>query len=174
MTTPAKDMGRLGFAISARDFQPRRLLTNGHLQTIVGNFLPRHLHLPDPEAVLVEVAAPSIIAGHAEPAAQVLCHCHWQPAEVRAAALTVVILHGLEGSSSSQYVLGNADKLWHAGANVVRMNSAQLRRHGGALAHALPLRAFRRCACGDALFRRARGASGAWRSSATPWAATWC
>ena len=128
MNPAEKSAGRLGFARTAQDFRPRRFLANGHLQTIVGNFLPRHLHLPEPEAVLVEVAAPAIIAGHAEPATQVLCHCHWQPLEIRAAALTVIILHGLEGSSSSQYVLGNADKLWHAGANVVRMN---MRNCGG-------------------------------------------
>ncbi len=27
-------------------FHPRRWLTNGHLQTIAGNFLPRQNHLP--------------------------------------------------------------------------------------------------------------------------------
>jgi uncharacterized protein len=38
------------------------------------------------------------------------------------------LLHGLEGSSSSQYVVGNANKLWAAGANVIRMN---MRNCGG-------------------------------------------
>ena len=123
---PAIDQAK--FTVTAADFHPRRLVANGHLQTIVGNFLPRHLNLPAPEPVLVEVAAPTVIAKQMQPAAQVLCHCHWQPADVRAAALTVILLHGLEGSSSSQYVLGNADKLWHAGANVVRMN---MRNCGG-------------------------------------------
>ena len=123
---PAIDLAR--FEVTAADFHPRRLLANGHLQTIVGNFLPRHLHLPAPEPVLVEVAAPAIIAGQEQPAAQVLCHCHWQHPERRGAALTVILLHGLEGSSSSQYVLGNTHKLWHAGANVVRMN---MRNCGG-------------------------------------------
>ncbi len=116
------------FRISASDFHPRRLLANGHLQTILGNFLPRATHLPAPEAVLVEVAPPTTIRGDAEPAAQVLCHCHWQPADRRSSALTAIVVHGLEGSSHSQYVLGNADKLWHAGANVIRMN---MRNCGG-------------------------------------------
>ncbi len=49
-----------------------------------------------------------------------LCQCHWQ-AE-RETAMTVVIVHGLEGSSDSQYVIGTGSKAWAAGMNVVRMN----------------------------------------------------
>jgi predicted alpha/beta-fold hydrolase len=41
---------------------------------------------------------------------------------VRAARPTAILVHGLEGSSNSQYVVGNANKLWRAGCNVVRMN----------------------------------------------------
>jgi predicted alpha/beta-fold hydrolase len=37
-------------------------------------------------------------------------------------------VHGLEGSSDSQYVVGNSNKLWRAGCNVVRMN---MRNCGG-------------------------------------------
>ncbi len=100
-------------------FSPRRFLANPHLQTIAGNFLPRPHHLlPTPEAVLVTT----------EPATQVLCHCHWQPHASRAGAPTAILVHGLEGSSHSQYVLGNAAKLLHAGANVIRMN---MRNCGG-------------------------------------------
>lgn len=61
-------------------------------------------------------------------ASRVLCHCHWQPELVRSGCMTAVVLHGLEGSSRSQYVLGNARKLWAAGMNVVRMN---MRNCGG-------------------------------------------
>ena len=32
-----------------RPFVPRRFLSNGHLQTIVGSFLPRTYSLPEPE-----------------------------------------------------------------------------------------------------------------------------
>jgi len=52
----------------------------------------------------------------------VLCHCHWQPPAVRAERLTVVLVHGLEGSSNSQYVVGNTARALAAGLNVVRMN----------------------------------------------------
>ena len=99
-------------------FRPRRWLTNGHLQTIAGNFLPRQNHLPSPVAELVEVSA----ARGTQISSQVLCECHWQPAAVRAERPTVLILHGLEGSSQSQYVIGNANKFWNAGCNVIRMN----------------------------------------------------
>ena len=112
---------------------PRRWLRNGHLQTIVGNFLPRQSHLPAPETALIRVPLPREM--QAMPASvsldrilpsHLLCHSHWQP-QGRGTA-TVVLVHGLEGSSSSQYVVGNADKLWRAGFNVVRMN---MRNCGG-------------------------------------------
>jgi predicted alpha/beta-fold hydrolase len=109
-------------------FQPRRLLRNGHLQTIVGNFLPRQNSLPAPEAQLVEVSPARGIEVGAQISSQVLCHCHWQPLEVRATRPTAIIVHGLEGSSSSQYVVGNANKLWKEGCNIVRMN---MRNCGG-------------------------------------------
>ena len=91
-------------------FRPRRPFINGHAQTIAGNFLPRHSALPPAEDRLFNV----------EPGVQVLCQCHWQAQ--RETAMTVVIVHGLEGSSDSQYVIGTGGKAWAAGMNVVRMN----------------------------------------------------
>ncbi len=97
-------------------FKPRRPFLGGHAQTLAGNFLPRRKSLPPPEERLFQV----------EPDVQVLCHCHWQAN--RAAAMTLIIVHGLEGSSESQYVLGTGGKAWAAGMNVVRMN---MRNCGG-------------------------------------------
>lgn len=108
----------------AEEFIPRRLFSNGHLQTILGNFLRRTNLLSPAEQVLVEVAP----ALGDQIASRVRCDCHWQPDEIRAARPTAIIVHGLEGSSNSQYVVGNANKLWKAGANVVRMN---MRNCGG-------------------------------------------
>jgi uncharacterized protein len=105
-------------ASHAEDFRPRRFLRNGHLQTIMGNYLPRVDALPAPVAELVEVSP----ATDGRIASQVLCHCHWQAAEVRAERPTAILVHGLEGSSNSQYVVGNSNKLWRAGCNIVRMN----------------------------------------------------
>lgn len=110
--------------IQAADFQPRRYLHNGHLQTIFGNYLPRANSLPAPEAHLVEVSP----ATDYQISSQVLCHCHWQPEDVRASRPTAIIVHGLEGSSASQYVIGNANKLWQSGCNIIRMN---MRNCGG-------------------------------------------
>lgn len=91
-------------------FVARPWLRNRHAMTLAGNFLPRKSNLPEPEARLYRVEAET----------QVLCHCHWQPEAERRP--TVIIVHGLEGSSCSQYVVGNAGKAWDAGMNVVRMN----------------------------------------------------
>ena len=111
-------------AFQATAFEPRRWLRNGHLQTIAGNLLRRPDSLPAPTAELVEVSP----ATTTHISSQVLCHCHWQPAAVRGERLTVILLHGLEGSSRSQYMVGNANKMWRAGMNVVRMN---MRNCGG-------------------------------------------
>ena len=89
---------------------PRRGLQGGHRQTLANFFLTRQLALPAADARLVEV----------EPGVRVLCHCHWQPQHQD--ALTVIIVHGLEGSSDSPYMQGIASKGLAAGMNVVRMN----------------------------------------------------
>ena len=101
-------------------FDPHPWLINGHLQTIVGNFLPRpKLRIPT-VAETVEVDPVD--------ASRVLCYCHWQPEQVRAHRLTAILLHGLEGSSNSRYIQGIAALAWRAGMNVVRMN---MRNCGG-------------------------------------------
>lgn len=102
-------------------FTPRRFMRNAHLQTLAGNFLPRNLVLPIPENELVEVEPER----DGLPVSRVLCQSHWQPEGARN---TVLLLHGLEGSSASQYVRGNAARFYAAGWNVVRMN---MRNCGG-------------------------------------------
>jgi uncharacterized protein len=95
-------------------FVPLRGLGNCHLQTIVGNFLSRPPFQIPVEEEAVEVDSADL--------SRVLCHCHWQPEEVRASRLTLVLLHGLEGSSESRYIRGITARAWAAGMNVVRMN----------------------------------------------------
>ncbi|MGO8718630.1 MAG: YheT family hydrolase [Acidobacteriaceae bacterium] len=102
------------------EFRPRRGVRNSDLQTLLANFLPRRVELPPPESTLVEVDR--------DTQSRVLCHCNWQPEQVRSGRMTLLLLHGLEGSSQSQYMLGNADKAWRAGWNVIRMN---MRNCGG-------------------------------------------
>jgi len=89
---------------------PRRFLRGGHVQTVASFLMPRRLRLPTAEERLIEVA----------PGVKVLCHCNWQ-AE-RTSVLTLIVVHGLEGSSDSQYARGVADKALRAGMNVIRYN----------------------------------------------------
>ncbi|MGD0830828.1 MAG: alpha/beta fold hydrolase [Terracidiphilus sp.] len=103
-----------GLPLGFPAFAPRRGLSNGHLQTIVGNFLPR------PSFTLT--AASETVEVDSADGSRVLCQCHWQPESVRAKQLTVVLVHGLEGSSDSRYIQGIAARAWAAGLNVVRMN----------------------------------------------------
>jgi uncharacterized protein len=101
-------------------FEPIRLLQGSHAQTLAGNYWRRsHVEMP-PLAEAVEV----------DPAdgSRVLCHTHWQPESVRASRLTVLLVHGLEGSSHSQYIRGITARAWAAGCNVIRMN---MRNCGG-------------------------------------------
>jgi len=95
-------------------FEPHRWLSNGHAQTIVGNFYPRPVFRLATAAETVEV----------DPAdgSRVLCHCHWQPKAARAERLTLVLVHGLEGSADSRYIRGIAVRAFAAGMNVIRMN----------------------------------------------------
>lgn len=67
-------------------------------------------NLPEPEERLFPI----------EEDVQILCHCHWQ--EERQERLTLMIVHGLEGSSNSGYVIGTGNRAWEKGWNVVRMN----------------------------------------------------
>ena len=85
-------------------------MRGGHLQTLVSYLLPRNPALPPPEPRLFRVAD----------GVEVRCDCHWQ--QERRRTLTAILVHGLEGSSTSQYIVGTADKCWAAGMNVVRMN----------------------------------------------------
>lgn len=79
--------------------------------TLAGRFWRRGLQrLPHPSERLFQVAADT----------QILAHCHWKPEPQRHP--TLVVVHGLEGSSASRYVQGTAEKAWVAGFNVLRMN----------------------------------------------------
>ena len=100
----------------ADPFVPHPWFRNGHAQTLAGNFQRRRNLLPTPQDRLFSV----------EPDVQILCHCHWQPQPTQ--HLTLIIVHGLEGSSESRYVIGTGSKAWARGWNVVRMN---MRNCGG-------------------------------------------
>src|SRR5947209_14874367 len=91
------------------------------MQTLASFFLPRRIDLPTAERRLIEV----------EPGVSLLCHCHWQK---NRKALTLIVVHGLEGSSESQYMMGIARNGLATGMNVVRMNQ----RNCGGMDHWAP------------------------------------
>jgi predicted alpha/beta-fold hydrolase len=94
---------------TASRFRPR--FTNGHVQTLYAWARPRTFpHLPPPSERFFDVASD----------ARVLAHCHWQDRALEHP--TLVLLHGLEGSSLVHYMGGMADKAWTLGWNVVRLN----------------------------------------------------
>jgi predicted alpha/beta-fold hydrolase len=90
-------------------YQP--LFAGGHKQTLYAWAKPRRFpRLPEPVERLFQVEAD----------AQVKAHCHWY--DRRDEHPTLILLHGLEGSSTAHYMCGIADKAWVAGWNVVRLN----------------------------------------------------
>ena len=113
-------LAKVKSAFAAKPFKPHPLFVNGHAQTLAGYAWPRRsllrTHLQNDEERLFEV----------EPGVRVLAHCRWQPN--RNEPPTVVLWHGIEGSSASIYMLGTAQKAYRAVFNVVRLN---LRNCGG-------------------------------------------
>lgn len=104
-------------------FVPHPVLASGHRMTLAAWARPRRFpRLPAPEARLFQTA----------PDTQVLGRCHWQAGH--GARLTVILLHGLEGSSDGHYMRGMADKAWARGFNVVRLNQ----RNCGGTEHLTP------------------------------------
>ena len=91
------------------EYHPR--FTGGHKQTLYAWARRRRFpNLPPPVERYFDVA----------PDARVLAHCHWHPRP--ADHPTLILLHGLEGSSHAHYMGGISDKAWAAGWNVVRLN----------------------------------------------------
>jgi predicted alpha/beta-fold hydrolase len=96
---------------SIKDFEPHPWLWNAHMQTVSGAFARRRFSLPAPEERLFRVDAESQIKGV----------CSWQP-EKRRDTPVIVTVHGLEGSSESNYAVGIADKAHALGFHAVRLN----------------------------------------------------
>jgi predicted alpha/beta-fold hydrolase len=119
---PDAPPGSQARSFAPSNFQPRRFLRGGHVQTLAAFFLPHKIDLPPSEKRLIEV----------ESGISVLCHCHWQAQ--RRTALTLIVVHGLEGSSESQYMRRIARHGFDAGMNVIRMNQ----RNCGGMDHCAP------------------------------------
>jgi predicted alpha/beta-fold hydrolase len=98
---------------SEMPFVPPARLRNPHAQTLAGALIRRRFNLVTErvEARYFDTA----------PGVGVLAHCSWQKERNRRP--TLVILHGMEGSTESRYMLGTSDKALAAGFNVLRVNT---------------------------------------------------
>jgi len=94
-----------------RPFEAHGWLRNPHLQTIAGSFLRRAFRLPRGQERLFRVEEESQLKGI----------CHWQQSRPKDRPV-LVIVHGLEGSCESKYMLGIAEKAWVRGWHAVRLN----------------------------------------------------
>src|SRR3981081_2070386 len=92
-------------------FQPHPLLRNPHAQTFAAAFWPRRFPLL-PRSTPREFET--------EPGTRIRGECHWQP--LPRERPTLVLVHGLEGSSESGYMRGLAERAFAAGWSAVRLN----------------------------------------------------
>src|SRR6266511_2360474 len=92
-------------------FVPRPSLANGHRMTLYSWGNPRYFpRLPAATRRFFDVALD----------ARVVADCHWQPRPWESP--TILLLHGLNGSSDAHYMKGLASKAFAAGMNVIRLN----------------------------------------------------
>lgn len=111
-------LNRIARLFEAKAFQPHRAFRSGHAQTLAAFAWPRWRKFrPVSDQERLFQTAPDV---------KVLAHCRWQDNPTDHS--TIIIWHGIEGSSASAYMLSTADKAFAAGFNVVRMN---LRTCGG-------------------------------------------
>lgn len=100
-------------AFAAKPFRPLFPFRGGHAQTLAAYAWPRRYRFnrpPADEERLFEIT----------PGVKVMAHCRWQTD--RQKHPTILIWHGMEGSTSSIYMIATADKAFRAGFNVVRVN----------------------------------------------------
>jgi len=108
----------------SKPFSAHRVFSSGHAQTLAGYAWPRRFRLrPHADQERLFQVAPNT---------KVLANCRWQPNPVEHP--TIVVWHGMEGSSAAVYMLATARKAFRAGFNVVRMNL----RNCGATEHLTP------------------------------------
>ena len=110
-------LSRVAAVFATRPFKPHRIFTGGHAQTIVAYAWPRRFRLRSRDQERLFEIGPDV---------RLLAHCRWQTAPKKHP--TLVLWHGMEGSTESVYMLGIAQKAFGAGLNVIRVN---LRNCGG-------------------------------------------
>jgi uncharacterized protein len=105
---------------AAEEFEPYPWLRNPHIMTIAQALMPRGIGVrwQRVEKLLLQVT----------PDTSVVAYAHFLKNHEKRP--TMILLHGLEGSSESFYILGLTEKALAAGINVIRLN---IRNCGGTL-----------------------------------------
>lgn len=106
--------------LARKPFRPHRLFSNNHAQTLVSHLWPRR-------ATSLDFGQQAERFFEVEPGVQILAHHHRHEGDDRQRP-TVVLIHGLEGSHASVYMVSTARLFFHAGFNVWRYN---MRNCGG-------------------------------------------
>jgi predicted alpha/beta-fold hydrolase len=101
-------------AFSRKPFVPHRIFSGPHAQTLGAYAWPRRARLKP------TVANDQERLFQVDEGVQVLAQCRWQSSKNDSP--TMVIWHGMEGSTSSVYMWSTAEKAFRAGFNVVRVN----------------------------------------------------
>ena len=99
--------------LAEKPFMPHPFFVSGHAQTLSGYAWPRRFRMTEhrhDEKRLFEI----------EQGVQLLAYCRWQAD--RHAHPTLMIVHGLEGSSDARYMLGTAAKALRENFNTIRLN----------------------------------------------------
>lgn len=100
-------------ALAAKPFRAHPLFRGGHAQTLAAYALAR-------KRIMRESARDEARVFETKPDVRVMARCRWQAN--RTESPTLVLVHGLEGSSESRYMLGTADKAYRVGFNTLRTN----------------------------------------------------
>jgi uncharacterized protein len=105
-------LARAAAGFAAKPFRAHRIFNSGHAQTIAAYLWPRRFRFASErdQERLFDVA----------PGVKVLAYCRWQASA--SDHPTIVVWHGVEGSTSSNYMQAMAEKGFQAGFNVVRVN----------------------------------------------------
>jgi predicted alpha/beta-fold hydrolase len=119
-------LSRVSSTFGEKPFKAHSVFSGGHAQTLGAYAWPRRYRFQRfsklDEGRLFEV----------EPGVQILAHCRWQPRPTESP--TVILWHGIEGSTASVYMISTADKAFRAGYNVLRVNF----RNCGGTGHLTP------------------------------------
>ncbi|MDT7541010.1 MAG: uncharacterized protein QOE33_914 [Acidobacteriota bacterium] len=113
MQAASIDLKEIARVLREKPFRSHALFRGGHAQTLAGYAHARR-------DILRESRRDEPRLFDVEPEVRVMARCRWQ--SNRRQSPTLVLVHGLEGSSESRYLLGTADKAYRAGFNTLRTN----------------------------------------------------